>query len=116
MQDDDDRELEVFFDAARRTAPQPSADLMARILADAAAEQPQPVVAVAKPVPWWRSAFDALGGAPAIGGLLTATVAGVWIGAAQPFGLEALSYVPWETVDLTDESFGGYEDLSLVDG
>jgi len=112
---DDDPELEVFFDAARRTAPQPSGDLVARILADADAEQPK----APEPVrpPWWRSVLDGLGGAPAIGGLLTATVAGLWIGAAQPFGLEPLTYVPWEATDLADDdTFGGYEDLSLVDG
>ncbi|MEO1779805.1 MAG: dihydroorotate dehydrogenase [Pseudomonadota bacterium] len=112
---DDDKEFEAFFDAARRTAPQPSADLVARILAEAEAAQPKAAPTPERP-PWWRSLLEGLGGAPAIGGLLTATVAGLWIGAAQPFELEPLTYVPWGVTDLTDDTFGGYADLSLVDG
>ena len=70
--------LEALFQDARRDPPVVPDALMARILADAEAMQPD-----AKRT-GWRSWFAALGGAPGVGGLITATCVGFWIGLAPP--------------------------------
>ncbi|MGP3724126.1 dihydroorotate dehydrogenase [Cereibacter sphaeroides] len=101
-----DRDLDDLFAEARREAPMPSADLMARILADAAAERPAPAPARSAPrrrlSPWLLALF---GGGGVFAGLATATLAGVWIGMAQPAPVaEALwggtAGDPLESVDL----------------
>lgn len=87
---DTDAGLDLFFAAARgpegRPAPLP-APLMQRILADAAAVAAAPhgvaEVMTARPG-LFRSAWAALGGWPAVAGMVTATLAGVWLGFARP--------------------------------
>ncbi|MCV2871393.1 hypothetical protein OEZ71_03695 [Defluviimonas sp. WL0050] len=77
----DDDGLEGFFSAARAYPPEPSEALLARVLADAEAARPAPV-----PVrgPGLLSRIgDLLGGWQGLGGLATATVAGLWIGYAE---------------------------------
>ncbi|MEL7461775.1 MAG: dihydroorotate dehydrogenase [Pseudomonadota bacterium] len=104
-----DDPLDTFFSAARAAQAKPGADLTARVLADAAAMQPAPQTvskAVSKtpasPVkPGWLSA---LGGWPALAGLVTATVAGVSIGVADP------TYVG----DLAFSGFSDAYDFSTV--
>lgn len=79
----DDSALDALFDAAPR--PAPSAALTARILRDAEAHQPQ--VEAFAPVPQrglFATLAGALGGWPTLGGLATATLAGLYIGFAQP--------------------------------
>jgi hypothetical protein len=82
--------LASHLSAARVTRPQPSDDLMTRILADARAEQPRARVAVealtgARRRPGgMRRAFEALGGWGGLGGLSAAGLAGLWIGFAAP--------------------------------
>ncbi len=94
--------LEPLFEAARAEAPQPSAELMARILADAQAHLPTPTpapVAAMRPVRavqpvrrgWLAGLLAALGGWPSVAGMATATVAGLWLGFAQPEALTTLS-------------------------
>lgn len=88
-----DAGLEAFFDAARDAAPVPSEALMARIMADAEVEI---IGRATPPAPAPRrgafAAFAAaLGGWPALAGLATATVAGVWLGFADPDGLNTLA-------------------------
>lgn len=89
MAEDDlnDKGLEAFFAAGREHAPVPSDALMARVLADAGAELVRPAVAVAgqRPVArpgFLRAAIGSIGGWAGLGGLATATAAGVWIGFA----------------------------------
>ena len=82
-----DHEIEALFDAARHSAPAPSADLMARILSDADNLQAQahPKAAVARaPLSRWRALVDLLGGWPAMAGLVSAGVAGLWLGVNPP--------------------------------
>ena len=94
----DDQMLDAFFDAARSEVTEPSTGLVSAILADAAAHQPgaagrgvsdgrdtrqQPNV--------WSRITSAIGGWPALAGMATATLAGVWIGFAAPTQLETLS-------------------------
>ena len=116
MTDREDQEIEALFEAVRRTRPEPPDDLLARILADAAAvaaerEAPGP----APERVGWRDWLGALGGWPVVGGLVASTVAGLWIGAAQPSGLSDLVSDLWgEQVSV---GFGLDEDpLSLLEG
>ncbi|PTX56880.1 hypothetical protein C8N43_1545 [Litoreibacter ponti] len=93
-------ELDALFDAARDDAPVPSAQLLARIAADAAAEQ-QAFLApreVAPPQPWWRQAFSEIGGLPALSGLAVSACAGVYLGFANP----ELGTMLWQGTDEAD--------------
>lgn len=86
--------LSPFFEAAQvdgRDARAPSDDLMARILADAAAEQPAPAAAVVAPVrrrpDILGSILAALGGWPAAAGLAAIAGVGVLVGYSPPDAL-----------------------------
>ncbi|WP_415184027.1 dihydroorotate dehydrogenase [Phaeovulum sp.] len=89
--------LEAFFGAARTAAPEPGMALLARVLADAEAETRarHPLAALAHaPKPrmgGFAALLAALGGWRAVGGLATATLAGVWIGFAGVDRLEDMS-------------------------
>lgn len=74
-------DLDALFTEVRHgETPQVSGALMARILADAQAASP---AAVSTPVRiGWRDWLAALGGWPAMGGLVAAGVTGLWIGVA----------------------------------
>lgn len=103
MKDDDhDHDaLETFFDAARNTAPPPSESMLARILADADQVRTTPRHQWASR-PLTARLRDLLGGWPAMAGLATAAMAGLWIGAALPErvpGTETPEYL----VDITPE-------------
>jgi hypothetical protein len=86
MQDDD---LDRLLTEAARTAPQPSARLMERVLADALALQPMaapPRPTITKPVrdTLWSRLAAALGGPPALAGVGTAAVFGLALGYLSP--------------------------------
>ena len=86
--------LEAHFDAARRQAATPSDDLMRRVLSDALQAQAEMAGPQARTRPragWVRQVFGALGGWPAVAGLSTAAVAGVWLGVAPPAGLDEVA-------------------------
>ena len=88
MMTEDD--LDSLFSAARATAPEPSAALTARVLADAAAAMPA-ASAFTPAAPPARAGLvqrllGAFGGAGALAGMATAAVAGLYIGFAQPMG------------------------------
>ena len=88
-----DVDLDIFFDAARSAQPEPSPELMARVLDDALAMQPL----AARPAPcvptrsWLGTLLDTLGGWPAAASLATATLAGVWIGISPPDAVSAVT-------------------------
>ena len=94
-------DLEALFEDARAQPPEMPDSLGTRIVADALAHQPR--------VPLWRRVIAAVGGPAGFGGLVTATVAGFWIGVAPPadtvdplvlFGaVESVSY--YDLTDLT---------------
>lgn len=92
----DDDPLEQVFAAARRAAPVPSEALLARILADAEDAMPARSAArdPARRAPA-RGGFLRWLGAPAgwgaVGGLATATVAGLWFGYAGLGDADALA-------------------------
>lgn len=81
-----------LFAAGQRHAPVASDAFMERILHDAARAQPQPapVRRVARQSIWARLA-GMLGGWQGLGGLATATVAGLWVGYAGLADPEALT-------------------------
>lgn len=104
-QHDETKNLDRYFAAARATSPEPSAELFARIVEDAQAQQAvvhQPA-SPARRGGVIRQWLDALGGWPAISSLATATVAGVWVGISPP-----------EELSLAAQSYLGLEDTSLV--
>lgn len=86
--DTDDRMLESLFDAARADPPHVPDALLARVIADAQTFQPE----IAR-TGWhaWRGRLRAIGGLPALGGLVTATCVGFWLGVAPPEGLPDLA-------------------------
>ena len=109
----EDTDLERFFRAARTAAPEPPAAFLTRLAAQAEAVQAETVPARAVPAGAARprrglvsALAAAFGGWAALGGMATATVAGLWIGLAgaptlvQAVGLgstvsaEADSYLP----------------------
>lgn len=100
----DDAGLQLLFDAARAARPSPSDDLMARITADAADAQPDRETVRPETPGVFRQILDALGGWPALGGLVTAAATGVYIGVVQPdiLGGDVLVFEDAEigTVDL----------------
>jgi len=116
---DDFDDLEALFAEARESRPDAVPDrLMSTITAAAAAEQagwsaPRPVAANRNRGPL-ALLLAALGGWPAVGGLVAASCAGLWIGVAGPEtvltapGLAALTttsavsadYAAYETFDL----------------
>lgn len=89
--DRDDSFLDGYFAAARDGAPEPSPDLLARVLADAGAEQARQAAGTrdaAHRPGLWATMLAALGGWPALGGLATAGVAGLWLGISPPVALD----------------------------
>lgn len=87
--------LAPWFEAGRAEAPAPSGDWLARMEAMALDEQPAPLPLDA-PAPqalprarggWLREMLAALGGWPAMAGLVAACATGVWFGAAAPSDL-----------------------------
>lgn len=98
--DEDDLMLEAHFAAARAADLGPSDALMARVMADAIAEQEaaQAVPAAGRVAPervGLRGVFRALGGWPAVAGLSCATLAGIWIGVAPPEALAVTAQSVW---------------------
>lgn len=117
----EDPMLDAFFDAGRAAAPQPSAALMARVLADAGEVQAaalEPVGPAVSAAPGRRFGplgllLAALGGWPSVAGLASAAVAGLWIGVAQP---DMAAYVGLETAstDMTTTTETTGYDLSDI--
>ncbi len=83
--------LNAYFDAGRKAAQMPSGDLMARVLADAGAQQMANVPALAAQAGLFTSLWAAIGGWPTVAGMATATLVGVWIGISPPAQLEQFS-------------------------
>lgn len=93
MTDDD---LDLLFAAARAEGPRPSAALQARVIADAESglSARVAVAPVSRPRPGLWSGLAALfGGSGVLAGMATATIAGFWIGFAQPVQLGTMSAV-----------------------
>ena len=113
-----DDAIEALFAEARAQAPALSGDLMARILQDAEAETRAHAAPRAAPplrTGWLETLSGALGGWPALGGLVASTVLGLLLGVAQPSGLSDVTASLWGdgvsvTLGLDDDP------LSLLEG
>lgn len=112
--------IDDLFALARDTPPPPSGDFMARILADATAEQdrlnsvrPTPP----KPASLWQSLVAALGGIGAVAGVGSAAVAGLVIGYVQPdaFFTLADSYGISASASDSLDLLPGYDSLLSVE-
>ena len=104
----DDTWLEADFATARDAAPDPSDALMARVMADADAVQAEMARARGMPAAPRRGlagVWRALGGWPAVAGLSTAAVTGIWIGVAPP-----------DALAVTAQSVLGSDVLLALDG
>lgn len=114
MTDHKDPNLDDFFAASRDVPLAPADDFMARLTAQALAEQP---VAGPRHSPSvWGQLRAVLGGWAGMAGLATACAAGVWLGVAPPAGLDAL-------LDLQDATLTGLSldplsgfDLAMIEG
>lgn len=109
MQDSD---LDGLFAAARADGPMASGTLLARIEADALAEQARraaPARVVRRPGLWARG-LAALGGMRVAAGLFTATLVGVWIGMAQPVALTGIA--DQVSMSLSDDT--GFDTVELI--
>lgn len=107
---DPDRIDALLEEMAAVRSPDPSPDLMARVLADAEAHLPPPG-GVRAAVPWWRQVLADIGGWGAVGGLAAATVAGlaIGLGALDATGADALwtlGYDGYYDSDLGLDAFG----------
>ncbi len=105
-----DTGLEAFFDAARQESPDPGADLLARVEADALAHLPRPGTRSATGLRFFGQLRAAVGGWPGVAGLAAASVTGLWLGISPPDGVSdllagsgagALSLDPLSEFDLT---------------
>jgi hypothetical protein len=89
--------LDAFFEAGRAEAPALSDALLARIVVDAARVQAAPQAAKPGPVAprrrpgLWHTLSLAIGGRGAVAGLLSATLAGIWLGFSPPAQLAPLT-------------------------
>ncbi|NDR59229.1 hypothetical protein [Aliiruegeria sabulilitoris] len=111
-----EQELEALFKALRDEPEEPSSDLLARVLADAyEAQDVRTAEAVPEPAPvapqparrgGIRGLLDMIGGWPAVAGLATATVAGIWIGYNPPAALDDLTLSVMESSYSYDTSLG----------
>jgi len=93
----DDMDLDDWLAKAAATPVSPSAALTARILADADAVQPRAQAQAARVRPrrglmaWLSDLADGLGGRRALAGLSLASVAGLFLGFADPSALQSLA-------------------------
>lgn len=115
--------LEALFSESAADQPEPSPELLARILSDAETVQ---AAALASPLPvppatpapgLWATIMAGLGGLPGVSGLVTATLAGLWIGYSPPTGLSAVAgtYLGTESVLEVDGLSLGFDDGGLFD-
>lgn len=127
--DRDDELLEGFFRAAREARPAPPGALLARILGDAEAAMPRPPEVQSEPHPLARPAGGgdggvlswlgaAFGGWRGIGGLATATVAGLWLGYSGLADARLLTGGLWSSAEAeaTVELMPGVEVFALATG
>lgn len=108
----EDPALEAFFAAGRAADLTPPEGLMARVLAEAEAAQ----AAAAAPAPVAKPGrlaglLAGLGGWPALAGLASAAVAGLWVGVAVP---EASAYVGLGGTGVSEAAYD-LSDIGLVD-
>jgi hypothetical protein len=108
-------DLDELFGAARQQPISVSADLMARVLADADALQPIGATLPSRKrrVGALTGLLAAIGGIGGLVGLSTAAMAGVWIGFAEPTALTSVTdvFVTSQTATETVNVLPGFDDF-----
>lgn len=94
----EDAALDSLFDAARSDRPEPGADFLARLNADAVAAMPRPVPGK---TPRDVSIFSRLKTLFAASGLSGAAALGIWIGFVMPDLVAPFSMVAEDTTGIT---------------
>ncbi len=88
-------DLEDLLDLAAGASPVPSEALLARVLADAdaalALRRATPAVVKVDGSGLFSRIAAALGGWPALAGLASATIVGIWFGYTQPAGIDGVA-------------------------
>ncbi len=113
------KELDALFQTARTDQPDLSDGLMAAILDDATRVQDtfRPTgmegAALRQPSLWSRF-FATLGGGFGVGGLVTAGLAGIWIGVAPPSFLPDPVDLATASVSLDSGPFDGFDLSELM--
>lgn len=107
---DPDQVGRMLDDLAAAPVPDPSGDLMARVLADGEMHLPTPGGQVVV-VPWWRQIVLGIGGWGTVGGLVAATATGfvIGLGAIGDTGVDTLwtlDYDAYYESDLGFDAFG----------
>lgn len=105
-----DDPLEAALAHARQARPEMPDCLLARVMADAEAEMPQP-----RRLPVWRQIFGTLGGWPAMAGLAATACVGLWVGGAMPDDV-MFAFDPVTSAALETGTGLSAFDLLLVDG
>ncbi len=99
-------DLDNLFAQTRAQDVAPTPDFMERVLQDALQAQVAAAPVAARPrASWIRQLLSAIGGWPAVAGLATAGVAGLWIGINPPSAIATT----------TENLLGTSSDLYLVD-
>lgn len=120
-----DNDLDMLFKQARNAPPEPSTDFLARVLSDAEAMQPAAAGIMSAPVKprsgvaaFFAGLGNAIGGWPAVAGLATAAVTGLYIGISPPQSLSAPFNAAFgETSVFSDTlEFGDGFDFTLYEG
>ncbi|HEX9858675.1 MAG TPA: dihydroorotate dehydrogenase [Paracoccaceae bacterium] len=118
------RDLDDLLGRARDAGPEASPALLARVLDDALRHQPAPAVPIRprrRARVWarlWSGLAGALGGGVAVAGLGTATLAGLFLGFAQPAALTpaVLTDVLWQDTPLETVELIPSLDAFLTEG
>lgn len=110
-----DDELDAVFAAAQGAPVALSSATMDTIMAAAVAELEPDAVPQSAGSVWWQDLLHAIGGWPAMGGLATAAVMGVWIGISPPTALDGVTAV-FETETAEFEFWSSDFDLILSEG
>jgi hypothetical protein len=108
----EDEDIEALFDGLRRRAPEPGEALLARIEADGLAGQrlrQVPSQRVFVRSPWWHGWLPSRSGGAAAAGLVSATLAGFWLGLVQPAPVSPVT--DSVTAVFTTEGASDYADL-----
>ena len=117
--DDTDKDLmlDAMFEAAKSHEPGPSADLLGRILADAAEQAPSPADAVpaAQPAPGILDQLGQMfGGWRGAAALTASAMLGLWIGYADPTGLQS-DTLGMDVFDTTEQTLTFDPDETSLD-
>ena len=108
-----DQALDLLFAAAKADDPIPSADLMARIMADAVDAQKPIVASIATPARrgFAQTLSDVFGGWAGASTLVACVGLGVVVGFVSPDVV--LSYLPGAELEQSDDLFGLYIESEL---